>query len=276
MSFFDTTPLGRILNRFSKDVDIVDVTIPINLRALINQSLTVAGTLIVICYALPIFVTVVVPILIAYYLLQKFYVATARQVKRMESITRSPVYSHFGETISGAPTIRAYRRVEDFVLENERKVDFNQICYYPTFISSRWLSVRLETIGNLVILFASLFAVLGRDTIDPGKVCLLFLLVSLPAFSEQNLLFYIYKVGLALSYALSITGAMNMLVRMTSEIETNMVSVERIEEYQTVPQEASFDTPPERGRPDPPPEWPQHGVVRFENYQTRLQRERAT
>ncbi len=64
------------------------------------------------------------------------------QVKRMESITRSPIYSHFGETLSGAPTIRAYGRIPDFILENEKKVDFNQTCYYPTFASTRWLSVR--------------------------------------------------------------------------------------------------------------------------------------
>ena len=99
----------------------------------------------------------------------------------MESITRSPIYTHFGETISGAPTIRAYRRVDHFIEESEKKVDFNQVCYYPTFVSSRWLSVRLETIGNLVILFASLFAVLFRYKMDPGKV------------------------GLSLSYALNVT-----------------------------------------------------------------------
>ena len=79
--------------------------------------------------------------------------------------------SHFGETINGAPTIRAYNVVDRFIEESEKKVDFNQMCYYPTFVSSRWLSVRLETIGNLIILFASLFAVIARDTMDPGKVC---------------------------------------------------------------------------------------------------------
>ena len=89
-----------------QDVDILDVTIPMNLRMLFNQLYNVLGTLFVICFANPIFAAVVVPILIMYYLLQKFYVTTARQVKRMESITRSPIYSHFGETISGAPTIR--------------------------------------------------------------------------------------------------------------------------------------------------------------------------
>ena len=76
--------------------------------------------------------------------------------------SRSPIYSHFGETISGAVTIRAYGSVEEFVSENEKRLDFNQTCYYPTFVSSRWLSLRLECIGNLIILFASLFAVLSR------------------------------------------------------------------------------------------------------------------
>ena len=128
-----------------------------------------------------------------------------------------------------------------FVQESEKKVDFNQMCYYPTFVSSRWLSVRLESIGNLIILFASLFAVLSRDSMDPGKV------------------------GLSLSYALNITGAMNLLVRMTSEIETNMVSVERISEYQNIDQEAPDEIPAQ----DPPKEWPEYGVVKFDQYMTR-------
>ena len=88
MSYFDTTPLGRILNRFSKDIDIVDVTVPMNIRMLLTQSFNVIGTLFVICFANPLFLTVVVPIVLMYYFLQKFYVATARQVKRMEAITR--------------------------------------------------------------------------------------------------------------------------------------------------------------------------------------------
>ena len=90
-------------------------------------------------------------------------------MKRLESITRSPIYSHFGETISGAPTIRAYGVTSRFVAVNEEKIDTNQVCYYPTFVASRWLSVRLEFVGNLIILFASLFTVLTRDKMDPGK-----------------------------------------------------------------------------------------------------------
>ena len=80
MSFFDTTPLGRILNRFSKDMDIMDVTIPMNFRMLCSQLYNVVGTIVVICYTIPIFTAVVIPIAIMYYLLQKFYVSTARYV----------------------------------------------------------------------------------------------------------------------------------------------------------------------------------------------------
>ena len=99
MSFFDTTPLGRILNRFSKDIDIVDVTIPGILRGLISQLLGVLGTIIIVCYSNVYFIAVIIPLGLVFYLLQKFYVSTARQVKRLESISRSPIYSHFGETV---------------------------------------------------------------------------------------------------------------------------------------------------------------------------------
>ena len=241
MSFFDTTPLGRILNRFSKDIDIVDNQIPMNLRSMMTTSLNVLGTVFVIVFAMPLFIAVILPVSVLYYFVQKFYVATARQVKRMESISRSPIYTHFGETISGASTIRAYNRAKDFIVENESRIDRNQLSYYPSYVANRWLSVRLETIGNFIIMFSALFAVLSRGTVDPGLV------------------------GLSLSYSLNVTGALNMLVRMSSEVETNMVSVERIQEYQEVPQEAPFEVPEN----DPGSEWPEHGVVKFDNYQTR-------
>jgi len=208
MSFFDTTPLGRILNRFSKDIDIVDNTIPMTMRMVLNQLLNVLGTLVAIVFAMPIFIVVVIPIAVVYYFLQKFYVATARQVKRMESISRSPIFTHFSETITGSSTIRAFDRTESFIRENEKKVDENQVCYYPIVVANRWLGIRLEIIGNLLIMFASLFAVISRGSIQPGLV------------------------GLSLSYALNVTNALNMLVRMTTEVETNLVAVERIQEYQ--------------------------------------------
>lgn len=156
-------------------------------------------------------------------------------------MTRSPIYSHFGETIAGASTIRAYRQQERFVLDSEAKVDHNQISFYCSIAANRWLAVRLETIGNLVVLFAALFAVLGRATISPGIV------------------------GLSVSYALQITGGLLMLVRFTSDVETNIVAVERMKEYSEAPQEAEWEIPSKK----PAPSWPKEGRVVFDAYKTR-------
>lgn len=115
MSFFDTTPIGRILNRFSKDVDIIDAVLPMSIRFWIMMFFNVIAVVVVISYSTPIFLSVVLPLAIVYYLIQKFYVATSRQLKRIESITRSPIYSHFSETITGQSTIRAYNEVERYI-----------------------------------------------------------------------------------------------------------------------------------------------------------------
>uniref|UniRef100_A0A6M2DRX2 ABC-type glutathione-S-conjugate transporter n=1 Tax=Xenopsylla cheopis TaxID=163159 RepID=A0A6M2DRX2_XENCH len=243
MSFFDTTPLGRIINRFSKDIDVIDNVLPMVIRTWINMLFTVVGTLVVISIATPIFAAVIVPIGIIYYFVQRFYVATSRQLKRLESVSRSPIYSHFGETVTGATTIRAYQVQDRFVRESESKVDFNQVCYYPSIIANRWLAVRLEMVGNLIIFFAALFAVLGRDSEG----------------SDAGL------VGLSVSYALQITQTLNWLVRMTSDVETNIVAVERIKEYAETPTEAPWDIPSTQPKAD----WPVEGCVEFRDYQVR-------
>lgn len=108
MSFFDTTPLGRVMNRFSKDVDMADNTLPMSVRTFIMMFFSVISVFVVISTATPIFLAVIVPIGIIYYFIQAVFVATSRQLKRIESVTRSPIYSHFSESISGQLTIRAY------------------------------------------------------------------------------------------------------------------------------------------------------------------------
>lgn len=110
-----------------------------------------------------------IPIAVVYIFMQRLYVATSRQLKRLESVSRSPIYSHFGETVSGVQAIRAFSQEERFILESERKVDLNQVCHYPSIIANRWISIRLEMMGNLIILFAALFAVMGKD-MAPGIV----------------------------------------------------------------------------------------------------------
>lgn len=241
MELFDTTPLGRVLNRFAKEVDVIDNTLPSVVRACLVMIFGVVATLVVITISTPIFSAVIVPIGILYYAVQRFYVATSRQLKRLESVSRSPIYSHFGESIQGAQTIRAYSVQDRFIGESEARVDFNQVCYFPSIIANRWLAVRLEMVGNLIILFAALFAVLGRETMNPGLV------------------------GLSVSYALQITQTLNWLVRMTSDVETNIVAVERIKEYGETKQEAAW----ELQNSTLPRDWPEQGRVEFQDFQVR-------
>ncbi|CAL8118382.1 unnamed protein product [Orchesella dallaii] len=241
MSFFDVTPSGRIVNRFAKDVDVCDSTLPFNFRLWLNSFFGVASTIFVISYSTPIFTAVFVPVSILYYFVQRFYVSTSRQLRRLESVTRSPIYSHFEETLTGSSTIRAYSEQDRFILDSELKVDYNQVSYYPSIIANRWLQVRLETVGNSIIFFAALFAVLARETLDPGIV------------------------GLSVSYALQITIALNMLVRWTSDVETNIVAVERVKEYSEIAQEAPWEVDGMK----PSKTWPERGEVKFDHYQSR-------
>jgi len=108
VSFFDTTPLGRIINRFSRDTDVIDAYLPNMMRTWFSMAFALIGTIIVISYSTPIFIGVILPLMVVYYFIQRFYIATSRQLKRIESITRSPIYSHFGESVNGQSTIRAY------------------------------------------------------------------------------------------------------------------------------------------------------------------------
>uniref|UniRef100_A0A1B0AEN6 ABC transmembrane type-1 domain-containing protein n=1 Tax=Glossina pallidipes TaxID=7398 RepID=A0A1B0AEN6_GLOPL len=264
LQFFDTTPVGRILSRFSKDLESVDQALPIIIDEGIYCAFEVLATIVVISISTPIFLVVIIPIAFLYYFAQRFYVATSRQLMRLESVSRSPIYSHFGETVTGVSTIRAYA-VQDryerrdftldrfffshtafkffynrFIDESDNKVDKNQVCKYPSLIANRWLAIRLEMVGNLIILFASLFAVLGGQS-NPGLV------------------------GLSVSYALQVTQTLNWLVRMSSDIETNIVAVERIKEYGETKQEAPWEIETLKL----PRNWPNEGRVVFENFKVR-------
>ncbi|KAG9466611.1 hypothetical protein GDO78_016360, partial [Eleutherodactylus coqui] len=170
MQFFDTTPTGRIVNRFAKDIFTVDETIPMSFRSWISCVLGVISTLLVICLATPIFAAIIVPLAIFYYFVQRFYVTTSRQLRRLDSVTRSPIYSHFGETVSGLSVIRAYGHQQRFLQHNEDTLDINQKSVYSSIVSNRWLAIRLEFVGNLTVFFAALFAVLARGTVDSGTV----------------------------------------------------------------------------------------------------------
>ncbi|PAV79138.1 hypothetical protein WR25_03212 [Diploscapter pachys] len=188
-----------------------------------------------IIWATPFFLIILVPLTGFYTYVLKYYVATSRQLKRLESASRSPIYSHFQESIQGASSIRAYRVADLFIQESQNRVDENLSTYYPSLVANRWLAVRLEFVGNLIVFFAALFAAIMRDygSLSAGLV------------------------GLSVSYALNITQTLNWAVRMTSELETNIVAVERIKEYAELPIEG------QKSHRVPPESWPSQGDIKI-------------
>ncbi|NXY69746.1 MRP2 protein, partial [Glareola pratincola] len=237
MSFFDTTPSGRIVNRFAKDIFTIDETIPMSFRSWLSCFMAIISTLLMISLATPFFALVIIPLSIFYYFVLRFYVSTSRQLRRLDSVTRSPIYSHFGETVSGLSVIRAYGHQERFLQQNESTMDINQKTVYSWIISNRWLAIRLEFVGSLVVFFSALLAVISKGTLEGGIV------------------------GLSVSSALNVTQTLNWLVRTSSELETNIVAVERVHEYMKVKNEAPWVT-----EKRPPRGWPSKGEIQFVDY----------
>lgn len=242
MSFFDTTPIGRIINRFSKDMDSIDLWLLESLTFVVTSFLTVIGTIVMILIAIPIFAAVLLPLSVVFFFVQRFYIACSRQLRRLDSTTRSPIYSQFSETLAGVSTIRAYGATQRFIDESVVRIDKNQICTYCSCVSNRWLSVRLQFVGNLCVFFCAMFAVISKDTLDPGLA------------------------GLAITYAMQMAGLLNWFVQVVSTAETDAVAVERVLEYSKVPSEAEWES--QEGH-KPAANWPQKGVIEFEHYSTR-------
>ena len=205
-------------------------------------------TLGLITAASPVFVALIIPLGMVYLFFQRYYLHTSRELKRLDSVSKSPIYAHFQESLGGITTIRAYRQQGRFAQENERRVDANLRAYFPSINANRWLAVRLEFIGSFIILAAATLAITSVATgggLSAGMV------------------------GLAMSYALQITTSLNWIVRQTVEVETNIVSVERVLEYARLPSEAPEIIPKNR----PKISWPAHGAVEFRDYWARYRPE---
>ncbi|NXT66261.1 MRP1 protein, partial [Chaetops frenatus] len=238
MSFFERTPSGNLVNRFSKEIDTIDSTIPPIIKMFMGSTFNVIGACIIILLATPIAAVIIPPLGLVYLFVQRFYVATSRQLKRLESVSRSPVYSHFNETLLGVSVIRAFEEQKRFIKQNDVKVDENQKAYYASIVANRWLAVRLEYVGNCIVLFAALFAVIARNKLSAGLV------------------------GLSVSYSLQVTAYLNWLVRMSSDLETNIVAVERVKEYSEMEKEAEWSIE----QTAPASNWPEEGKVEFRGY----------
>ncbi|VIO86165.1 multidrug resistance related protein 1, putative [Brugia malayi] len=244
MAFFDITPLGRIVNRFGKDLQELDQRLPSSLITLTGCIITAFIIMIVPVLMTPQIILPFAMILFSNFTLMRFYISTSRQLKRLESTARSPIYSHFQESIQGSASIRAYRCMNRFIHESQDRLDKNIVIQYHSLVANRWLAVRLELVGNLIVFCSALFAVFYRES---GSV-------------TAGL------VGLSVAYALSITQTLNWAVRMASELETNVVAVERLREYTDLPTEGLAS---ENLAHTPRRDWPSKGEIIFEKLKIR-------
>ncbi|XP_043087240.1 multidrug resistance-associated protein 1 isoform X6 [Puntigrus tetrazona] len=238
MSFFERTPSGNLVNRFAKETDTIDSVIPSIIKMFMGSMFNVLGSCAVILIATPLVAIIIPPLGLLYFFVQRFYVASSRQMKRLESVSRSPVYTHFNETLLGTSVIRAFGEQQRFIRESDGRVDHNQKAYFPSIVANRWLAVRLEFVGNCIVTFAALFAVMARDSLSPGIM------------------------GLSISYALQVTTSLNWLVRMSSELETNIVAVERVKEYGDTEKEAEWKLE----HSTLPAGWPTTGHIEIRNF----------
>ncbi|XP_056344269.1 ATP-binding cassette sub-family C member 10 [Oenanthe melanoleuca] len=237
VTFFDTTPTGRILNRFSSDIYCVDDSLPFILNIFLANIYGLLGMLVIITYGLPWIGLVLLPLAVVYFLVQRYYRFTSRELKRLHSVTLSPIYTHFSETLSGLSTIRAMRAAKRFELENQLRLELNQRCLFASNTVMKWLDIRLQMIGVAVVTAIAGIAIIQHEKQlgNPGLV------------------------GLSLSYALSVTNLLSGLIASFTQTEIMMVSVERTEEYTT-------DTPmePQDKLVQVSADWPSEGLVEFE------------
>ena len=236
MSFFDQTPLGRITNRISKDIYTVDKTLPGVFSSLLSCLFSVMSTLIVIIIASPLFIVVLIFLSIYYVYEGCYYIKSSREIKRLDSISRSPIYANFGETLDGTSVIRAYQAEKQFIQKNYDLLDRNQRAYFIISSSNCWLGIRLEFAGTIIIGATALLSVIQK-----------------PSATEL----FISMAALAISYSLDTTQDLNWVVRMVTDMETQIVSVERIEEYTELPSEAPAHIPDTK----PSEPWPSKGDI---------------
>ncbi|KAG1687445.1 Canalicular multispecific organic anion transporter 1 [Nymphon striatum] len=218
VSFFDTTPVGRILNRFTKDMEILDNELLWDFTDVIKIAMKAFFAALVI---------------------SKIFIASSRQLVRLQLTTHSRLQEHYSESLNGKASIRAYKLQNEMIKETYAKIDLNQIYCFSYLAAQRWLTIRTETLGNISIFFVAMFAVLNKDFID-GTV-----------------------VGLAILSAMVLKEEMNWLIRMISSLENHMVSAERVLEYSNLPSESCWN------KETPSFDWLKEGKIEFCSYSSR-------
>ncbi|CAI9118854.1 OLC1v1020481C1 [Oldenlandia corymbosa var. corymbosa] len=242
MSFFDTTPSGRILTRASNDQFNVDVLIPFFLSQTVAMYFTVIGILFIIIQNAWPAAFLIFPLIWLNFWYRRYYLSTSRELSRLDSITKAPIIHQFSETISGVMTIRGFGKQDKFFQENFDRVNSNLRMDFHNNASNVWLGFRLEMIGSFVLCAATMFMVLLPSTIRKPEY-----------------------VGLSLSYGLPLNGVLFWAIFLSCFVENRMVSVERIKQFTAIPSEAPWKNP----NFVPSSDWPNHGDIVVSNLHVR-------
>lgn len=241
MLLFETTPLGRLMNRFSFDTDTIDFVLVSKINEAVVSMLWLVAGAASVSVATPWVLVLLLPLAVAYFRLQQYYRSSSRELQRLDSTTRSPVQAHFSESLQGASTIRAYgdAQVARFTRESDARVDENSRMVLAYAAVGRWLGVRTELMGALVTLATALLCWVARDSITGGLA------------------------GFALTWAYNLTLSLQFVVLGVTDAEARFVSVERVTHYvNTLQPEAALDSAADAR---PPRGWPSRGRIEFKD-----------
>ncbi|XP_037509647.1 ATP-binding cassette subfamily C member 4 isoform X1 [Rhipicephalus sanguineus] len=236
--FFDINPIGRIQNRFAKDLGTIDDLLPPTGLDITFIFLNLVGVLVVVAVISPWIIIPTLILFVLFFYLRRFYMRTARDVKRLEGVTRSPVFSHLSTSLYGLSTIRAFNAQRTFERMFDLKQDHHTSAWYMFLCTARWFGITLDSICFAYITIVTMSLALSSDGSVSGG-----------------------GVGLAIANALMLTGMFQWGVRQSAEIESQMTSVERVLEYSCVEPEAQLESSPGK---KPPATWPEHGAITFD------------
>ncbi|CAK4166515.1 unnamed protein product [Aphanomyces euteiches] len=240
-TFFDVTPVGRVLNRFSSDLDQVDSILPFFGVLLLQYGFQIAAVVVVCAAVSPFILIVYVPLVWLFQKIQVFYNRTSAELKRLESISRTPVINIISETINGITTIRAFGMTRTFATKSREVLDHNQSYFMIYRVSTRWLQMRLDWISAVVLAGVSFISVASKSSIG------------------------VMAAGLGLTYASQMSAFLSRATMNMCTIENIMTCVERLEHYSSLDTEG--DTCEEMEVT--PAEWPAQGTISFESYSMR-------